>query len=81
MCIVYKPFNPPILTWILTWSSPASALASGGGADRQGGRGHLHLPGGRHHGDAAEGGEADGEGEGQREGGEGEGGQSRQLTG
>lgn len=38
---------------------------SGGGADRQGGRGHLHVTGGRHHGDAAEGGEADREGEGQ----------------
>lgn len=59
---------------------PPALLLSGGGADRQGGRGHLHLAGGRHHGDAAEGGEADGEGEGQREGGEGEGGQSGELT-
>lgn len=57
-----------------------SLLSSGGGADRQGGRGHLHLAGGRHHGDAAEGGEADGEGKGQREGGEGKGRQSGQLT-
>lgn len=56
--------------------------SSGGGADRQRGRGHLHEPGGRHHGHAAEGGEAGGEGEGQgqgREGGEGEGGQGQQL--
>lgn len=57
-----------------------SSWFSGGGADRQGGRGHLHITGGRHHGDAAEGGEADREGEGQGEGGEGEGGQSQQLT-
>lgn len=57
-----------------------SRILSGGGTDRQGGLGHLHLSGGWHHGDAAEGGEANGEGKGQREGGEGKGSYSQQLT-
>lgn len=55
-------------------------VVSGGGTDRQGGRWHLHFPGGRHHGDAAEGGEADREGKGQREGRERKGSQTQQLT-
>lgn len=53
---------------------------SGSGTDRQGGHRHLHLTGGRHHGDASERGEADGEGKGQREGREGTGSHTQKLT-
>lgn len=53
---------------------------SGSGTDRQGGHRHLHLTGGRHHGDASERGEADGEGKGQREGRERTGSHTQKLT-